>query len=254
MSDEVVVERADGVLTITLNRPQVRNAINSAVASAVAAAVAELDASRELAAAVLTGAGGTFCAGMDLKAFLAGERPSVPGGGFAGFVERPPAKPIVAAVEGAAVAGGFEIALACDLIVAAENARFGLPEVKRGLVAAGGGLLRLSRHVPYHLAVEWALTGDYISAGQAREAGLVTRVTPPGQALAEATELARRIAANGPLAVAATKRILAECREWPAAEEFARQAEINEPVRSSADAREGARAFVDKRKPRWEGR
>jgi enoyl-CoA hydratase len=254
MSDEVIVERDGGVLTITLNRPQVRNAINAAVAQAVAAAIAELDASAELSAAVLTGAGGTFCAGMDLKAFLAGERPSVPGGGFAGFVERPPAKPIIAAVEGAAVAGGFEIALACDLIVAAEDARFGLPEVKRGLVAAGGGLLRLSRHVPYHLAVEWALTGDYVSAEQARAAGLVSRVTRPGEALAQAAELAGRIAANGPLAVAATKRILAECTEWPAAEAFARQAEINEPVRSSADAREGARAFVEKRPPRWQGR
>jgi enoyl-CoA hydratase len=252
--DEVIVERADGVLTITLNRPHVRNAINAAVANAVAVAVAELDDSPELSAAVLTGAGGTFCAGMDLKAFLAGERPSVPGGGFAGFVEHPPAKPIVAAVEGAAVAGGFEIALACDLIVAADNARFGLPEVRRGLVAAGGGLLRLSRHVPYHLAVEWALTGDYVGAEQARAAGLVSRVTPPGEALAQATDLARRIAGNGPMAVAATKRILAECHDWTAAEEFARQAEINEPVRSSADAREGARAFVEKRAPNWQGR
>jgi enoyl-CoA hydratase len=254
MSDEVIVERADGVLTITLNRPEVRNAINAAVASSVAAALAELDGSRDLTAAVLTGAGGMFCAGMDLKAFLAGELPSVPGGGFAGFVERPPAKPIVAAVEGAAVAGGFEIALACDLIVAAENARFGLPEVKRGLIAAGGGLLRLSRHVPYHLAVEWALTGDYVSAEQARQAGLVSRVTPPGEALAQATELARRIAANGPLAVAATKRVLSECHDWPADEAFARQTAINAPIRSSEDAREGARAFVEKRTPRWQGR
>ena len=171
MSDEVIVERADGVLTVMLNRPEVRNAINAATARALAAAVDELDASQDLSVAVLTGAGGMFCAGMDLKAFLAGERPSVPGRGFAGLAERPPAKPIIAAVEGAAVAGGFEIALACDLIVAAENARFGLPEVQRGLVAAGGGLLRLSRHVPYHLAVEWALTGDYVSAAEARAAG-----------------------------------------------------------------------------------
>jgi enoyl-CoA hydratase len=254
VSDEVITERADGVLTITLNRPQARNAINTATATAVAVALAELDGSAELSVAVLTGAGGTFCAGMDLKAFLAGERPSVPGGGFAGFVERPPAKPIIAAVEGAAVAGGFEIALACDLIVAAENARFGLPEVKRGLVAAGGGLLRLSRHVPYHLAVEWALTGDYVSAAQARAAGLVSRVTAPGETLATATELARRIAGNGPLALAATKRILAECHDWPAAEAFDRQREITEPVRGSQDAREGSRAFIEKRAPQWQGR
>jgi enoyl-CoA hydratase len=254
MSDEVLVGHDGAVLTITLNRPEVRNAINTAASEAVAAALAELDASHDLSVAVLTGAGGTFCAGMDLKAFLAGERPSLPGRGFAGFVERPPAKPVVAAVEGAAVAGGFEIVLACDLIVAAEDARFGLPEVRRGLVAAGGGLLRLSRHVPYHLAVEWALTGDYVTAAQARAAGLVSRVTPSGEALAHAIELAGRIARNGPLAVAATKRILAECPDWPGTEAFARQREISEPVRNSEDAREGARAFVEKRVPRWQGR
>jgi enoyl-CoA hydratase/carnithine racemase len=254
MSDEVIVERDAGVLIVTLNRPRVRNAINEATAHAIASALTELDASQDLSVAVLTGAGGTFCAGMDLKAFLAGERPSVPVRGFAGLVESPPAKPLIAAVEGAAVAGGFEIALACDLIVAAQDARFGLPEVRRGLVAAGGGLLRLSRHVPYHLAVEWALTGDYLSAASAREAGLVSRVTPPGEALAQAIELAQRIAANGPLAVTATKRILAECQDWPRAGSFARQREITEPVRESADAREGARAFVEKRTPRWQGR
>jgi enoyl-CoA hydratase len=254
MSDEVIVERGGGVLTVTLNRPEVRNAINAATARAVAAAVDELDASQDLSVAVLTGSGGMFCAGMDLKAFLAGERPTVPGRGFAGLVERPPRKPIIAAVEGAAVAGGFEIALACDLIVAAENARFGLPEVQRGLVAAGGGLLRLSRHVPYHLAVQWALTGDYVSAAEARAAGLVSRITAPGDALAQALELARRIARNGPLALAATKRVLAECQDWASAEAFARQREITEPVRESADAREGARAFVEKRAPQWQGR
>jgi enoyl-CoA hydratase len=254
VSDEVIVERAGGVLTIILNRPEVRNAVNAATARAIAAAIDELDTSQELSVAVLTGSGGTFCAGMDLRAFLAGERPSVPGRGFAGLVERPPAKPLIAAVEGAAVAGGFEIALACDLIVAAENARFGLPEVRRGLVAAGGGLLRLSRHVPYHLAVEWALTGDYVSAAEARAAGLVSRVTAPGEARAQAAELARRIARNGPLALAATKRVLAECPDWPSAEAFTRQREITDPVRESADAREGARAFVEKRAPQWLGR
>ncbi len=254
MSDEVIVERGDGVLTVMLNRPEVRNAINAATARAVAAALDELDAGQDLSVAVLTGSGGMFCAGMDLKAFLAGERPTVPGRGFAGLVERPPRKPVIAAVEGAAVAGGFEIALACDLIVAAENARFGLPEVQRGLVAAGGGLLRLSRHVPYHLAVEWALTGDYVSAAEARAAGLVSRITAPGDAMAQAVELARRIARNGPLALAATKRVLAECQDWTSAEAFARQREITEPVRESADAREGARAFVEKRAPQWQGR
>jgi enoyl-CoA hydratase len=253
MADEVVVERAGGVLIITLNRPGVRNAVNAATARAIADALDELDSQRELSAAVLTGAGGTFCAGMDLKAFLAGERPSVAARGFAGIVEKPPAKPIIAAVEGVAVAGGFEIVLACDLVVAAENARFGLPEVQRGLVAAGGGLIRLPRRVPYHLAVEWALTGDLIGAAEAHAAGLINRLVSPGGAAACAIELARRIGRNGPLAVAATKRILVEAQDWPAATAFDRQREISEPVRGSQDAREGARAFVERRPPRWRG-
>jgi enoyl-CoA hydratase len=254
LDTEVLVERADGVLTVTLNRPNVRNAIDAATARALAAAMDELDGAGELSVAVLTGAGGNFCAGMDLKAFLAGERPTAAGRGFAGFVERPPAKPVIAAVEGAAVAGGFEIALACDLIVAAENARFGLPEVRRGLVAAGGGLLRLPRHVPYHLAVEWALTGDYISSAAAHAAGLINHVAPPGEAFTHAIGLAGRIARNGPLAVAATKRILAESPDWPASEAFERQRQITEPVRGSQDAQEGARAFIERREPRWQGR
>jgi enoyl-CoA hydratase len=254
MSGEVITEQDGPVLLITINRPQVRNAVNAATARGIAAALDGLDSRADLSVAVLTGAGGTFCAGMDLKAFLAGERPTAGHRGFAGIVENPPAKPVVAAVEGAAVAGGFEIALACDLIVAAENARFGLPEVKRGLVAGGGGLMRLARHVPYHCAVEWALTGDYVSAAEARAAGLVSRITAAGDALAQAVDLARRIAGNGPLALAATKRILAECQDWPLAEQFARQREISEPVRESQDAREGARAFVEKRAPQWAGR
>jgi enoyl-CoA hydratase len=247
------VERRGGVLVLTMNRPEVRNAIDREMSQAVSDALDAFESDVTLVAAVLTGAGGTFCAGMDLKAFLAGEKPSVGQRGFAGLVEQPPAKPIIAAVEGTAVAGGFEIALACDLIVAAEDARFGLPEVKRGLVAAGGGLLRLSRHVPYHLAMEWALTGDFVSAEQAARAGLVNRLVTPGTALERAIELAETIAANGPLAVAATKRILTECREWPAAEEFDIQRTISVPVRESADAREGALAFKEKRPPRWTG-
>jgi enoyl-CoA hydratase len=254
MSGEVIVERSDSVLVITINRPAARNAINRAAAAAIAEAMDELDEQPELSAGVLTGAGGTFCAGMDLKAFLAGERPSVPSRGFAGIVERPPAKPIIAAVEGSAVAGGFEVVLACDLVVAAENARFALPEVQRGLVAAGGGLLRLPRRVPYHLACEWALTGDFVSAASAQAAGLVNRIVAPGQAAAAATELAQRIARNGPLAVAATKRILAESQDWPTAAAFGRQRAISEPVRESQDAREGARAFLEKRSPQWKGR
>jgi enoyl-CoA hydratase len=191
---------------------------------------------------------------MDLAAFLAGERPSVGERGFAGIVERPPSKPIVAAVEGTAVAGGFEIALACDLIVAAADARFGLPEVRRGLVAAGGGLMRLSRRVPYHLAMEWALTGDFVSAATAERYGLVNRLVEPGSACAEAVALAEAIAANGPLAIAATKQIMVRSRDWTLDEEFTQQRALSEPVRSSADAREGALAFKERRAPHWTGR
>lgn len=247
----LLTERRGAVLVLTLNRPEVRNAIDTQTAQAVSDALDEFEADVTLAAAVLTGAGGTFCAGMDLKAFLAGEKPSAGVRGFAGIVERPPAKPVIAAVEGTAVAGGFEIVLACDLVVAADDARFGLPEVRRGLVAAGGGLLRLSRRVPFHLAMEWALTGDFVPAARAERAGLVNRLVPPGTALDAAVELAAGIARNGPLAVAATKRILTECRDWRLDEEFGRQREISVPVRESADAREGALAFKEKRAPRW---
>jgi enoyl-CoA hydratase len=253
MTDCVLTEEREGVLVITLNRPEARNAVNEAVAGAVAAALDELDRRDDLSVGIITGAAPSFCAGMDLKAFLAGERPSVPGRGFAGIVERPPDKPMIAAVEGHAIAGGFEIALACDLIVAADNAVFGLPEVRRGLVAAGGGLLRLPLRAPYQLAVEWALTGEHVPAARAAEVFLVNRLTPPGQALPTAIELARTIAANGPLAVRATKRVLSEGRGWPAAEAFDLQREITEPVRASADAREGARAFAEKRPPQWRG-
>jgi enoyl-CoA hydratase len=249
----VLTEVVDGILVVTINRPEVRNAINSAAAIAIGEAMDRLDADPSLLAGVITGAGGTFCAGMDLTAFLAGERPSVPVRGFAGIVEQPPKKPIIAAVEGYAIAGGFEIALACDLLVAAEDARFGLPEVRRGLVAAGGGLMRLPLRVPYHVAMEWALSGALIDAPRAREAQLLNRVTPPGGSLEAALELARSIAANGPLAVAATKRIVVEASEWPQAEMFERQLVISEPVRASADAREGATAFKERRAPRWRG-
>ena len=254
MSDSVLTDVVEGVLVVTINRPEARNAINTETAVAIGEAMDRLDDDRSLVAGVITGAGGTFCAGMDLKAFLAGERPSIPGRGFAGIVEQPPVKPIVAALEGYAIAGGFEIALACDMLVAAEDAKFGLPEVKRGLVAAGGGLLRLPQRVPYHLAMEWSLTGELIPAQRGYEVGLVNRITPKGRALDEAMGLATAIAANGPLAVAATKRILVEAPDWPAAERLDRQREINEPVRSSEDAREGATAFKEKRAPRWQGR
>lgn len=254
MDTPVHVEQVDGVQVITINRPEVRNAINTETAIAIAQALDELDSRAELVAGVITGAGKTFCTGMDLKAFLAGERPSVEGRGFAGITEKSPSKPLIAAVEGHAVAGGFEIVLACDLIVASETAVFGLPEVKRGLLAGGGGLLRLPRKVPQQLAVEWCLTGEYFSAQVAHEAQLLNRLVPEGTALDEAVALAKTIAKNAPLALQATKRILAEARDWNSAEEFTRMREIYEPVRSSEDAKEGALAFKEKRAPTWKGR
>jgi enoyl-CoA hydratase len=254
MSEPVLVESSGGVQIITINRPEVRNAINAPAANGIAEALDELDARDDLVAGIITGTAPSFCTGLDLRAFLAGERPSVAGRGFAGIVERPPDKPLIAAVEGYAVAGGFEIALACDLLVAAENAVFGLPEVQRGLVAGGGGLLRLPTRVPRQIAMEWALTGAMVGASRAAAVGLVNRLTPAGEALPTALELARVIAANAPLAVRATKRIMTESADWPRDRAFARQQEIYEPVRSSADAREGALAFTEKRPPRWSGR
>ena len=254
MSDAVLTEERDGVLLVTLNRPEQRNAVNLAVAEGIAGALDRLDAEAELHVGVLAGAGRGFCAGMDLKAFVAGERPYAGGRGFAGIVQRPPAKPLIAAIEGFAVAGGFEIALACDLIVAARGAKLGTPEVKRGLIAAGGALLRLPQRIPYHLAMELALTGDLIDAERGHAIGLVNRVVEPGAAIDAAIELAAAIAANGPLATAASKRILAEAPGWSADEAWARQAEIADPVRDSADAREGSIAFAEKRPPRWTGR
>ncbi len=251
MSAELTTTVEGRVLVITIARPHARNAVNGAVATGIAVALDELDRRDDLTVGILTGAGATFCAGMDLRAFLAGERPQVEGRGFAGLVERPPDKPLIAAVEGYAVAGGCEIALACDLIVAGRGARFGLPEVKRGLMAAGGGLLRLPRRIPYHVAMELALTGDPISAERAEQLGLVNALTDDGAALTGALDLARRVAANAPLAVRGTKRVLVEAPAWSPDEAFARQREIYEPVRASDDAREGARAFKEKRDPVW---
>jgi enoyl-CoA hydratase len=250
----VGVEARDGVLVITIDRPQARNAIDRAVAEGIAAALDRLDGDDALALGVITGAGGYFSAGMDLKAFAAGQPSHAGGRGFAGIVERPPATPLIAAVEGFAVAGGFEIALACDLIVAARGARLGIPEVKRSLVASGGALLRLPRRIPYHVAMELALTGDPISAERGHELGLVNRLAEPGGALAAALELAAAITPNGPLALAATKRILVEAPGWPEDAAWERQRAIAGPVFASDDAREGAVAFAEKRPPVWRRR
>ena len=250
----VLTEQRGRVLVITLNRPDQRNAVNAALAHGLAAAIDELDDSQELSIGVVTGAGKGFCAGMDLKAFVAGESPRVEGRGFAGITQRAAAKPLIAAIEGFAVAGGLEVALACDLIVSARGARLGIPEVKRSLVAAAGGLLRLPRLLPRNIAMELALTGEPMLAERGFELGLVNRLAEPGGALQTALELAEQIGENGPLALAASKRILQESVDWSEAEFFDRQAEIAEPVMRSEDAREGATAFAEKRRPVWKGR
>lgn len=254
MSDKVLVDIDDGLVTITLNRPEVRNAVDQEVAHAVAAAVDELDARPDLRVGILTGAGGHFCAGMDLKAFLRGEKPRVEGRGFLGIAITPPVKPVIAAVEGYAMGGGFESVLACDLVVAARTARFGLPEARRGLAAAAGGLIRLPRLVPQRIAMEIALTGEPVEAERLHSYGLVNRLVETGEALAESTRLARQIIANAPLSVAASKRVITEQRDWSTAESFDRQEEITGPVLASADAHEGAAAFAEKRAPVWSGR
>lgn len=251
---ELDVERHGPVLVLTMNRPEARNAMSLALAEQIAAALEELDSDDSLSVGIITGGGGTFCAGMDLKDFAAGRRPVVAGRGFAGIVAAPPRKPLIAAVEGYALAGGFEIVLACDLIVAAATARFGLPEVKRGLTAAAGGLFRLPRRIPYHLAMELVLTGRMWEAREAADAGLINRLVDQGEALSAALELAAQVGANAPLALTASKRVITESTDWPLSEAFERQELIVNPVRSSADAMEGARAFAEKREPVWTGK
>ena len=255
MNDQpVLTERRDNVLLVTLNRPDARNAVNGALAQGVADALDELDATPELQVGVLTGAGKGFSAGMDLKAFVTGERPWVGDRGFAGIVQRTSRKPLIAAVEGFAVAGGFEVALACDLIVAARGANLGIPEVKRSVVAAGGALLRLPRRMPYGLAMELALTGDPIDAERAYELGVVNRLAEPGGAVEAALELAATIAKNGPLVLDATKAVLQRQFDWTEEEFWQKQGELAGPVFTSEDAREGATAFAEKREPVWKGR
>jgi enoyl-CoA hydratase len=252
--DPVLTERRDGVLLVTLNRPDARNAVNLAVAEGIASALEVLDGDDDLTVGVLTGAGKGFSAGMDLKAFVTGERPWVGDRGFAGIVRRSARKPLIAAVEGFAMAGGLEIALACDLLVASRDARLAIPEVKRSLVAAGGALRRLPQRLPLGVALEMALTGDPISAQRGYELGLVNRVTEPGGAVDAALELAAAIARNGPLALDATKQILHAQRDWSDADFWDEQAKISDPVFASEDAREGATAFSEKREPVWQAR
>ena len=256
MSDtsEVLTEARDKVLIVTINRPEQRNAVNAAVAEGIAHALDRLDADDGLVLGIITGAGKGFCAGMDLKGFSAGERPWFEDRGFAGITRRAAVKPLIAAVEGFAVAGGLEVALACDLIVAARGAKLGVPEVKRSLVAAGGGLLRLPRVLPRAVAMEMALTGDPILAERAHELGMVNRLAEPGETLATALTLAEQITPNAPLGIIGSKQILNESLDWPDAEFFDRQEAISSPIFDSEDAREGATAFAEKRAPAWKGR
>ncbi len=254
MSDAVLTSAEDGVLVITLNRPEAKNAANKALAEGVAAAVDELESNSDLRVGILTGAGGTFCSGMDLKAFVSGETPNVEGRGFAGLTEYMVDKPMIAAVEGYALAGGFELAISCDLIVAADDSKFGIPEVKRGLAAAAGGLVKLPKQIPSRIAMELALTGDFISAERAAELGLINQVVPSGTALDAAKALAAKIAANGPLAVAASKQVVASAQDWTSDVMFKNQNDIVMPVFTSEDAIEGATAFAEKRAPNWKGK
>lgn len=255
MSDasEVLTTVEDGVLIVTINRPDAKNAMNKAAAEGISAAMDRLDADDALRCAILTGAGGTFCSGMDLKGFLRGESPSIEGRGFGGLSQWTPKKPIIAAVDGYALAGGMELALSCDLIVANAGAKFGIPEAKRGLAAAAGGLIKLPRQIPPRIAMELALTGDFIDAQRAYELGFINRIVD-GPAIDGAKDLARRVAENGPLALAASKAIIRDSHEWSEAEMWDKQASYIAPVFMSQDAREGSLAFAEKRKPNWQGK
>ena len=253
MSEEVLTSEEDGILVVTINRPEAKNAMTKAAAEGIAAAMDRLDSDDNLRVGILTGAGGTFCSGMDLKGFLRGESPSIEGRGFGGIVQKPPQKPLIAAVEGYALAGGLELMIACDLVVASTGAKFGIPEVKRGLVAAAGGVMMLPDQIPERIAMELALTGDFIDAARAYELGLINRITD-GEALAAAKELAASIVANGPLAVRVSKQVIKQSRGWPMDERYTRQTQLIAPVFVSEDAREGAAAFAEKRAPNWKGK
>ncbi len=227
--------------------------MTKAASEAIAAAMDRLDEEEDLRVGILTGAGGTFCSGMDLKGFLRGESPSVPGRGFGGVVQAPPAKPLIAAVEGYALAGGLELMIACDLVVANAGSKFGIPEAKRGLVAAAGGVMMLPDQIPERIAMELALTGEFIGAERAYELGMINQVVE-GPALEGAMALAAKIAANGPLAVRVSKQVMKESRGWAMEDRYDNQAKLIAPVFVSEDAREGAAAFAEKRAPNWKGK
>lgn len=254
VTEAVLTEVVGNTLVITINRPKARNAVNGAVALGFAAALDRLEHDDELRVGVINGANGTFCAGMDLKAAASGEKVSVPEKGFAGFVEAAVSKPLIAAIEGYALGGGLEIALNCDLIVGAEDATLGLPEVTRGLIAGGGGVIRLPQRIPHHLAVELLLTGSSINAIRAQELGLVNRLAAPGQALAAALELATVVSQNAPLALAAIKKVIRIAESVSEPDAFAAQATEIQKLMKSADVAEGIKAFTERRAPQWSGK
>lgn len=248
----LVVERRDHVGIVAIDRPAVRNAIDYTTAHELAQAIDDFEADSEVRAIVITGNGGFFSAGMDLKSLtVTGQRPITDSRGAFGIVARPPTKPLIAAVEGAALGGGLEIALTADVLVVGQSAVLGLPEVKRGLVAAAGGVIRLPNRIPRALAMEMILTGGPISAERGREIGLVNRVVTDGEALGTALGIAEIIAANAPMAVRAAKSVALESAHWTDPEAFVLQRKYIDPVRESADAKEGALAFVEKRPPVW---
>lgn len=255
---ELETERRGEVQVLRLNRPESANALNAALISKLGLALEAADADADVRVVVITGAGErAFCAGMDLDAFVKGdgadEDQKRGRAAYGHFTREGITKPVVCAANGTAVAGGFELLMACDLVVASSAARFGLPEVKRGLFAAGGGVF-LSTRIPLAVALEITLTGGYIDAQRAFELGLVNRVVEPEQVMAEAIELAETIAANGPLAVQVTKRLVRAAATQPADDVWAAQAGVQSAVFSSEDAKEGSTAFLEKRKPSWTGR
>lgn len=241
---------------LTMERPQARNAVDPALATGIEQALDRAEGDRRVRVVVLTGAPPVFCAGADLKAVAAGEgeRLSTARGGFAGIVRRRRVKPLIAAVEGPALAGGTEIVLACDLVVASRSASFGVPEVKRGLIAGAGALFRLGAKLPPNLAMEMVLTGDPCDAVTAHAHGLVNRLCAPGDALTRAVELAEHIAANAPLAIATARTVMLDSMGMPEEQAWARTAQGNRTVLASEDVREGIAAFAEKRAPVWAGR
>lgn len=251
----VNVSRKDGILLIVINRPEARNCVNGDVAIGIDAAITELDSDPTLKVGVITGAGKGFCAGFDLKAYLAGEGDKVvTDRGFAGITRKPPEKPLIAAVEGFALAGGCEIVLSCDVIVAAKGAIFGVPEVGVGLVAAAGACIRLPKRIPYHVAMYMGISGKMINSDRLYDFGLVNELCDPGHALDKAMELARVIAGNAPLAVMATKAIIRGALDVDEKGAWELQDRLGLPILDTEDGREGATAFAEKRAPVWKGR